>query len=670
MVRGAGPASAPSSMKTPAPSSSPIRSPLARLAALVAVLAWLGTMLVVCAVKFRSYLYTDFDLAIFAQSLLGAVHGRWFSSIRGLYWLGDHSSLLLLALAPLALVWHSALLLPCVQACALALGAWPLFVHARRRFGDERVAAAFAAAWVLQPSLGYLALFEFHPETLATPLLLGAAVALAAGRSRTAICCAAVAALAREDIALPIAVMGAVHLLRGSRTRGTGFALLGVAAGSLALSFLVLRPLLAHGEANYVTMYARWGRGPAEIAMHLLRDPGAALASFWSTPGDRGDTLVKLEYWLHTFGPVLGASLLAPLSLLPALPVFAEHFLSSRVEQHTIVYQYTALTLPFVALAAVDGIAALARWRPALARGTTAALLAAAAASQWAFGPFAPAPLWRGHDPTEHNWPDGRERALAHWRDTFQDRLPEGGAVVADFRSLAPLATRDSLHSLHHIATGHYTFSSLEYPAPLHPVAMICDLAALAAEGQIHERGLARLRWFVARSGLRVVDSAGDLLLLEPTDTDTLAWLEPATDAAPRIARFDGTLDLLEAHTLAAEATAGGVLPIATSWRRVGPLAGAPMVQWSVTGPDGETHDEEPRRLGYGLSDVSSWPANHAFEERYRWVVPVDLAPGTYTLHLTVWRHGSLADTPAVADDDGVRAAEGMIEVGSFRVTP
>ena len=657
-------------MKAPNPAYDAIRSPLARLAAGVAVVAWLGTMLVVCAVKYRSYLYTDFDLAIFAQALLGAVHGQWFSSIRGMYWLGDHSSLLLLVLAPVAFVWRSALLLPWAQAGALALGAWPLFVHARRRFGDDRIAGAFAAAWVLQPSLSYLALFEFHPETLATPLLLGAAVALAAGRSRTAIACAVAAALAKEDVALPIAVLGAVHALRGGRGRNTGLALLGVAAGSLALSFLVLKPALAHGEAEYGAMYARWGRGPGAILAHLLSNPGAALASLWATPGDPADSLAKAQYWLHTLGPVLGASLLAPLTLLPALPVIAEHFLSSRIEQHTIVYQYTALTLPFVALAAVDGIANVARGRIAWVRAATAALLAAAAAAQCAFGPFAPAPLWRSHEPTERNWPDGRERALARWRDTFQERLPETGVVVADFPSLAPLATRDSLHSLHHIAAGRYTYSSREYPAPAHAAAMICDLGALAAMGEIDEHALARLRRFVSERGLYVTATAGDLLLLESGDADTLAWLEPATDAAPRIARFDGTLDLLEARLLATEAPAGGVLPLATSWRRAGPLAGAPMVQWSVTGPDGVTRDEEPRRLGYGLSDVSNWPENRAFEERYRWVVPVDLVPGTYTLHLTVWRHGSLADTPAVADDDGVRAAEGMIEIGHFRVTP
>ena len=108
-------------------------------------------------------------------------------------------------------------------------------------------------------------------------------------------------------------------------------------------------------------MYARWGHGPREILAHLMRDPRAALGALWTTPGDAADTLAKRQYWLHLLGPVLGTALLAPLALLPALPVIAEHLLSSRIEQHTVLFQYTALVLPFVAIAAVDAVARLSR---------------------------------------------------------------------------------------------------------------------------------------------------------------------------------------------------------------------------------------------------------------------------------------------------------------------
>ena len=198
---------------------------------------------------------------------------------------------------------------------------------------------------------------------------------------------------------------------------------------------------------------------------------------------------------------------------------------------------------------------------------------------------------------------------------------------------------------------------------------MLCDLGALDALGEIDERGLARLRHYIASRGLRVTDTAGDLLLLEP-GTDTLAWLEPVREPRERYkpTRFDGALELLGAGLLSESVEPGGLLPIVTTWLRVGALPGAPLIQWTLTCPDGTVRDDEPRRLGYGLSDVTSWPSGLAYFETYRWVVPADLSPGTYVLSLSLWRHAPGGDIPATTDDPAVRRAEGLIEVGRFRV--
>jgi hypothetical protein len=647
----------------------PRPSPAARATALAVAAAWCAAVLVVCVNKWRAFLYADFDLAIFAQAVLGVAHGRWFSSIRGMPWLGDHASLLLVALAPLGAVARSALLLPEVQAIALAATALPLFVHARRRFADEPAAAALVAAWLLQPALAYLALFEFHPETLAVPALVAAAAALASERPRAAVAWAAVAALAREDVALPLAVMGGWAALRAGPRRAAGLAIVGVGLAALAADFAVLRPLLTHGEADYGAMYARWGRGPLEIARAVLGHPGRALAALVATPGDAADTLVKRQYWLHLLGPWLGLPLLAPGVLLPAAPVFAEHFLSSRSEQHTILYQYTALVLPFTGLAAAAAIARLGRGRPARARALAGAAVLAALAAQFAFGPLAPHPVWRAAEPEEATWPDGRDRAMARWRAEFQRRLPPAGVVVADFPSLAPLAGRDSLHSLHHVAAGRYTYSSRPYPAPEHVDAMLADLAALESRGEIDERGFARLRAFVASRGLRVTDMAGGLLLLAP-GADTLAWLEPLRqpfDRGDSLARVAGGLRLLHAALPSPEVRPGERLEIRTTWLRDGAVEFAPLLQWTVMRADGPVAwDGEPARIAHGLSDVRTWPAAQAWVERDQWVVPDDLPPGTYELSLTVWRHGLAGDAPAPTSGRGVR--DGSVWVGRFRV--
>ncbi|MFI5372376.1 MAG: DUF2079 domain-containing protein, partial [Candidatus Eisenbacteria bacterium] len=131
--------------------------------------AWALGFAVLCAGKLRFFLYQDFDLALFAQAIHGALRGSFASSIRGMPWLADHSSLVLVPLAPLAALVPAPLLLVILQCAALALGAPVVHRLARRELGSPSAALALALAWLLQPGLGYVALFEFHPETLAVP---------------------------------------------------------------------------------------------------------------------------------------------------------------------------------------------------------------------------------------------------------------------------------------------------------------------------------------------------------------------------------------------------------------------------------------------------------------------------------------------------------------------
>src|SRR5207253_281314 len=84
----------------------------------------------------------------------------------GMNWLGDHSSLILIPLAPLYALLRDARMLLILQSCALAAGAWPVYRLARRELAREWAAACCAALYLLFPALQYSNLFEFHPETL------------------------------------------------------------------------------------------------------------------------------------------------------------------------------------------------------------------------------------------------------------------------------------------------------------------------------------------------------------------------------------------------------------------------------------------------------------------------------------------------------------------------
>jgi hypothetical protein len=101
---------------------------------------------VYAALKYRFYLYDDFDLAIFHQATLQLLRGSLFTSIRGMAWPGDHSSLVLILIAPLAALIRHPLLLPVLQAIALSFSALVVHRIARAELGSAAAAVGRLAA--------------------------------------------------------------------------------------------------------------------------------------------------------------------------------------------------------------------------------------------------------------------------------------------------------------------------------------------------------------------------------------------------------------------------------------------------------------------------------------------------------------------------------------------
>ena len=114
-------------------------------------------------------------------------------------------------------------------------------------------------------------------------------------------------------------------------------------------------------------------RRPPGVALGLLAHPLQALAALFTTAGNPLDAQFKQQYWFQLLAPLAFLPLASPGTLLAALPVLFEHFLSSRLAQLTIRSQYTALVTPFVAAAAIVGFGNLTR---RLARGRRARLVA------------------------------------------------------------------------------------------------------------------------------------------------------------------------------------------------------------------------------------------------------------------------------------------------------
>lgn len=639
----------------------------------------------IAATKFRYYLYTDFDLAIFVQATDQALRGNLFNSIRGMNWLGDHVSLILFVIAPIYALLRHPLTLLLLQCVTLALAALPVFAIARRELGHDAIALGFAALTLLHPAIGYTNLFEFHPEVLATGTLLATFWALGAGRFGLTLLFAGLSLACREDVALVVGMMGLVSLLPG-RPRRLGFALLALAAVSLVLSFAVFRPAFSSAAAAYGRMYDAWGPSLGEAAVNMLKDPLRVAASFFSTPGDPADTLLKRYYWLHMLGPLLFLPLLSPMTLAVALPVLAEHFLSSRPQQHWLIYQYTALVTPVLVVAAIRGLGNLARrigrgtaaeavGRPGRARrlalGLAGAALLASVLCNLLYGPLLRQDWIAVPGLPQANAPSAYDRTRSEFRDRMVRRIPVQGGVVAPFEFLARLASRRDVHSLHHIYTGYYTYSTERYPVPDGIAALILDAGDYKIATYVKPSTPLRLRDLIARNDLRPVDSAGDLVLLlrAPADTVELVRTDAPPPAMPRAVTYDGQL-VFSGFTLPeSTATAGGLLPVETCWRRVAGSDRQYMTQLVLMDAEGRTVFSVIRHLGYLLYPVPEFPADTTVRETYRLVIPSNTAPGTYALGMRVawWRDGQLA----LSEPDDPRLAETglVVPLASITVT-
>ncbi|MBI5708837.1 MAG: DUF2079 domain-containing protein [Candidatus Eisenbacteria bacterium] len=634
----------------------------------------------VCAIKVRYYLYTDFDLAIFAQATDGILRGTTFSSIRGMNWLGDHSSLILFLVAPLYALFRHPLTLLVVQSAALALGALPVAWLARRELGSAALALGFAALYLLDPAVGYTSLYEFHPEVLATPALLFAFFYLRAGRPGRMALAAGVALLCKEDVALVALMLALYALLQRPRQVRAAALLGGLAAASLALSFGVLKRL-GSGEVDYGLMYSQWGASPRAVVASLLAHPLRALGAFFTSPGYSFDTVIKLQYYVQMLLPLAFLPLASPLTLALALPIVAEHMLSWRPPQHTILYHYAALATPFFVAAAVLGfrrVAGLARagavehGPPRRARWLMLGALAASLAGNLMFGPLLGTGKLQLVRSEEKTAPTSLDRASARVADRMVAAVGRSGGIEAGFEFLLRFTGRSDVYSLHNVMQGKHTFSEKPYPVPTGIASALADMSHFRLRPYADAGTSRRLRELLRANRLGVVEEAGDLLRFarDARDTVDLVSVGTFTAARPRRIVFDRQLAFLGCDLADPVAHPGGLLPLATYWRRVTSTDSLFVVQLVVADAFGNAVLEHMRYLGYGFAPVADWPESVAVRENYRLILPDRMRPGNYTLGMRVGRRKDLGQKLSEADDPALRARGMFVELGRFEVRP
>ena len=326
---------------------------------------------------------TASDLAVFDQVMWNTVHGRFMESTISLArcephsFFGDHfSPALLLLVPPYALFPHPETLIV-AQTISLALGAWPIYLLARRSLPTSAQRLVWVAAYLLSAPLSFIVLYDFHEITLAVAPLGFAMYFLATRRTMPMVLCLVLALLAKEEVAL-IGVGFGVALAFQGRWRSSAVVIAGSIVAFVVTLQVIIPAFAAGAPYQYLGRYASLGRDEGEIARTLLLDPLRVLSVLV-----KGEIGSKIVFVLSLFGPGLGLALRSKWALIPSLPPLGYLMLSDYGGEHTLHNQYGAPLIPFALGASILGVAALGeRWR----RRVTVGVLASSLFFAFSFG--------------------------------------------------------------------------------------------------------------------------------------------------------------------------------------------------------------------------------------------------------------------------------------------
>lgn len=412
--------------------------------------AYATIMLGLCWNKYTNLLYNDFDLAVHNQSVANIMRGDLSSSILGIPFLGNHMVLILFLIAPLHIVFPSPMLLLAVQTIVLASGAWAVYLLARHEI-DERWAFVFSAIYLIYPPLIYMNLYEFHPVALATTFLLYAFYFFRLERHRPFWIFAILASLCQENVPLVIAGFGFYALVIRRRWR---WVVPQIVFGLLAFAVITLAimPRL-NDKIQYLALYSQFGSTPGAIVKGMLTHPASTFLFMFST--------AKLHFLNQLAAPLGYLSLLNPLALLPAMPVFLQRLLSARPTEAEMIYHYQAELIPFMFASAILGAGfVMRRFTQGIPRTALFSILL--------FFPIATFLLTVMHPSFARRTNLAGQNTAARNRfiERYLREMPGDAVVAATFEFLPRLSNQSELYSLHHIYDGRYTLSTIPYQAP------------------------------------------------------------------------------------------------------------------------------------------------------------------------------------------------------------
>jgi uncharacterized membrane protein len=549
--------------------------------------------------------------------------------------LAFHAELLFAPLGLLYRLWPGPETLIVLLTAVLALGAVPAYLLAHRLLDHRAAGLAFAAAYLLFPSVQAANLADFHLVSMAPAFLLWALAFLVTGRRRAFVVAGVASALLKEEVGLLVAMLGLYAwlapratalgppVLRDGRGAGRlGLTTAAVAAGWVAACFLVIIP---HFDGGAPSLFAvRYG----DAVAHLRRVPGEWLAGRpdWPVPA------YTVAYARELLGSVGFLALLAPVELLVSAPALAVNGLSDSAWQHGGGAHYSAEAVPgllFAAAVAARRLAHLGRRRLGLPAARCALALSLVAlggglAQAWRHGVLPPSRRFAAH--ADALWaPNGRLERLR----PLLARIPEDAPVSAQSNVFPHLSRRERVYVFPAIEDARYVLVDVAGTSdPLSVDELLPEVSALLVSARFRLLdGVDGFLLFERREDARPGLGAGTALPARFLDFARDGRDGEAAPAPRAVARFGAQLEVVGYRLTPVPEVSFGIRRAVPEvrLRALAPLERAYRVTTFRVGRDGlaRIHDDgNPTQLWH---PTSRWRAGEVLRLEYP---PLTYAPG------------------------------------------
>ncbi len=315
-------------------------------------------------IKHRTYESTAFDLGIFDQALSSTINDGYFFETtalgvtlegRGYSTFSVHLNIILFLILPIYYLYQNPETLLIIQSLFIGLGAVPLYLLARKEI-NRLWATVLSIIYLLYPSLHWINLYDFHPESMVPCFMLFSFLFLKKMRYSMYFFFLILSLACKEDVMLVVIGLGlyiiiserirvrsSLDLVKSNTVRvGIITVLIGIFWIFLTNAFITGLPWV--GKWVFIERYSHMGRTWTDIAVFML-DPINIFSEISSV--DTLGYIIKLLLPL-SFIPLFSPSILA----IPIIR-FMENILSNAPAMYDIRFHYTAPIIPFLFISAV-----------------------------------------------------------------------------------------------------------------------------------------------------------------------------------------------------------------------------------------------------------------------------------------------------------------------------